>query len=122
MTSCLETADGMQAKAEVSSGPAGEFKINVEAHTQFKYDYTFLDDDSDKGVFDLKRTYLADRFRSYGRCVVIMDARVYDIYGGEMLAYFRHYSLGCEVFPLGIDEQQKSMRTVEEVMFSLRMW
>merc|ERR1712137_1468989 len=80
------------------------------------YDYTFLDDDSDKGCFDLEKTYLADRFRSYGRCVVVMDARVYDIYGSEMHAYFEHYGLGCEVFPLGIDEQQKSMRTVEEVL------
>lgn len=116
MTSPLETADGMQAKAEITSGPKGEFKIDVEAHTHFKYDYTFLDDDSDKGVFDLGRTYLADRFRSYGRCVVVMDARVYDIYGAEMHAYFEHFGLGCEVFPLGIDEQQKSMRTIEEVM------
>lgn len=106
----------MLAKAEVTQGPGGEFKIDVEAHTQFKYDYTFLDDDSDKGCFDPKKTYLADRFRAYKRCVVVMDARVYDIYGDEMHAYFKHYGLGCEVFPLGIDEQQKSMRTVEEVL------
>jgi len=116
MTSPLENPDGMKAKAEVSTGPAGEFKIDVEAHTQFKYDYTFLDDDSDKGCFFLEKTYLADRFRSHGRCVVVMDARVYDIYGAEMHAYFNHFGLGLEVFPLGIDEQQKSMRTVEEVL------
>jgi len=116
MTSPLENPDGMKAKAEITSGPMGEFKIDVEAQTHFKYDYTFLDDDSEKGVFDLGRPYLADRFRSYGRCVVVMDARVYDLYGGEMHAYFKHFGLGCEVFPLGIDEQQKSMRTVEEVM------
>jgi len=106
----------MQAKAEVTSGPAGEFKIEVTAHTQFKYDYTFLDDDSDKGAFDIEKGYLANRFEAYGRCVVVMDARVHDIYGAEMSAYFQHYGLGLEVFALGIDEQQKSMRTVEEVM------
>merc|ERR1712178_304526 len=94
---------------------------NVEAHTQFKYDYTFLDDDSDKGCFDLEKTYMADRFRDYGRCVVVMDARVYDIYGGEMHAYFEHHNLGLEVFPLGIDEQQKSLRTVEEVLVYVRL-
>jgi len=116
MNSPLENPDGMKAKAEVSSGPAGEFKIDVEAHTQFKYDYTFLDDDSDKGCFDIEKSYLADRFQAYGRCVVVMDARVYDIYGAEMHTYFKHYSLGLEILPLGIDEQQKSLRTVEEVM------
>merc|ERR1719161_2423616 len=36
---------------------------------------------------------MADRFREYGRCVVVCDARVYDIY-----------------------EEQKSLKTVEEVM------
>merc|ERR1719159_1100254 len=72
MRSPLECADGMRAKAEITSGPAGEFKINVEAHTQYKYDYTFLDDDSDKGVFAVEKSYLADRFREYGRCVVVM--------------------------------------------------
>jgi hypothetical protein len=106
MNSPLENPDGMKARAEVTSGPSGEFRINVEAQTQFKYDYTFLDDDSDKGCFDLEKTFLADRFSSHGRCVVVMDARVYDIYGGEMHAYFKHYGLGLEVFPLGIDEQQ----------------
>jgi len=112
----LENPDGMQAKAEVVSGPNGEFKIDVSANTQFAYDYTFLDDDSDKGVFDLANPYLADRFRSYGRCVVVIDARVYDIYGKDMNDYFTHHDLGLEVFPLGIDEQQKSLRTVEEVL------
>jgi len=112
----LENPDGMLAKAVVGKGPNGEFKIDVSANTQFAYDYTFLDDDSDKGVFSLDNPYLADRFRKYGRCVVVADARVYDLYRAEMSAYFEHYGLGLEVLPLGIDEQQKSLRTVEEVM------
>jgi 3-dehydroquinate synthase len=112
----LENPEGMLAKATVASGPKGEYKIDVQASTQFAYDYTFMDDDSDMGVFNLENSYLADRFRDYGRCVVIIDARVYDIYGDDMQAYFKHHGLGLEVFPLGIDEQQKSMRTVEEVL------
>merc|ERR1711933_21823 len=70
----------------------------------------------DKGVFDLENPLMANRFKAYGRCVTVMDARVYDIYGAELHADFEHHGLGLEVFPLGIDEQQKSMRTVEEVM------
>ena len=104
----LENPDGMKASATVGKGPNGEFKIDVSASTQFAYDYTFLDDDSDKGVFSLDNPYLADRFRAYGRCVVVADARVNDIYGAEMTAYFKHHGLGLEVLPLGIDEQQKS--------------
>merc|ERR1719316_1042084 len=59
---------------------------------------------------------MADRFREYGRCVVVCDARVYDIYGEGMRAYFQQHGMGLEVLPLGIDEEQKSLKTVEEVM------
>merc|ERR1719440_1375757 len=59
---------------------------------------------------------MADRFREYGRCVVVCDARVYDIYGESMRTYFQQQGMGLEVLPLGIDEEQKSLKTVEEVM------
>ena len=59
---------------------------------------------------------MADRFRSYGRCVVVIDARVHSLYGESMQTYFTHHSMGLKVLPLGIDEEQKSLKTVEEVM------
>merc|ERR1719310_1711234 len=90
----------MTGSAKVGSGPNGEFKIDVKASTEYEYDYPFI----------------ADRFREYGRCVVVCDARVYDIYGEGMRAYFQHHGMGLEVLPLGIDEEQKSLKTVEEVM------
>merc|ERR1719310_2099793 len=90
----------MTGSAKVGSGPNGEFKIDVKASTEYEYDYPFI----------------ADRFRDYGRCVLVCDARVYDIYGEGMRAYFQHHGMGLEVLPLGIDEEQKSLKTVEEVM------
>ena len=59
---------------------------------------------------------MADRFRSYGRCVVVIDARVHSLYGEAMQAYFTHHGMGLKVLPLGIDEEQKSLKTVEDVM------
>merc|ERR1719482_1315786 len=107
----------MTGSAEVGSGPAGEYKIDVKATTEFEYDYTFLDDDTEKGCFDASNAYLANRFRSYGRCVMIVDARVFSIYGDDMRAYFeKHHGMGFEVLKLGIDEEQKSLKTVEDVM------
>merc|ERR1711937_903251 len=106
----------MTGSATVGSGPNGEFKIDVKARTHFEYDYTFVDTSNEKGCFDVNNSFLADRFRDYGRCVVVSDARVYDIYGDAMRAYFQHHGMGLEVLPLGIDEEQKSLKTVEEVM------
>ena len=46
------------------------------------------DDDEDNSggsgsCFDVGNCYLADYFRSYGRCVVVIDQRVHDIYGEQ---------------------------------------
>jgi 3-dehydroquinate synthetase/transketolase/predicted O-methyltransferase YrrM len=106
----------MTGSSTVGSGPNGEFKIDVKASTNFAYDYTFVDTSNPKGAFDANNSFLADRFREYGRCVVVCDARVYDIYGDAMRTYFQQQGMGLEVLPLGIDEEQKSLKTVEDVM------
>jgi len=97
-------------------GPNGEYTINVSAQNDVAYHYTFLDDDRDSSCFDAENIYLRDYFQKYGRCVVVIDQRVYDIYGEQMRAYFAHHEMGLEVLPLGIDEEQKSLKTVEECM------
>jgi 3-dehydroquinate synthase len=106
----------MTGSATVGKAPGGEFKIDVKASTDYEYDYTFIDTATEKGCFDANSSFLADRFREYGRCVVVCDARVYDIYGEAMRTYFQGQGMGLEVLPLGIDEEQKSLKTVEEVM------
>jgi len=88
----------------------------VNATNDVTYDYTFLDGDENKGCFDVDNLWLAERLREYGRCVAVVDARVWDIYGSAMRSYFQHHELGLEVLPLGIDEEQKSLKTVEEAM------
>jgi 3-dehydroquinate synthase len=104
----------MTGSCTVGTGPSGEFKIDIKAQSEFAYDYTFIENET--GCFDVNTSYVADRFRDYGRCVMVIDARVYDIYGEEMRTYFKHHNMGLEVLPLGIDEEQKSLRTVEETM------
>ena len=85
----------MTGSATVGSGPNGEFKIDVKASTDFEYDYTFVDTTpTGKGCFDVNLPYMADRFREYGRCVVVCDARVYDIYGESMRTYYQHHGMG----------------------------
>lgn len=106
----------MKGTAVEATGPNGEYTIKVEASNDVAYHYTFLDNDMDTCCFDMASTYLADYFRSYGRCVVVIDQRVLDIYGDQLRAYFEYHKLGLEVLPVGIDEEQKSLKTVEECM------
>lgn len=77
----------MKGSCTEGSGPNGEYTIDVEATNDVSYHYTFLDNEDDEnsgGCFDVKNCYLADYFRSYGRCVVVIDQRVYDIYGDRV--------------------------------------
>jgi len=106
----------MKGRCTEGTGPNGEYTIDVTATNDVSYHYTFLEEEDRGGCFDAGNPYLADYFRSYGRCVVVIDQRVYDIYGDQMRAYFKHHGMGIEVLPLGIDEEQKSLKTVEECM------
>jgi len=106
----------MMGKAQEGVGPNGEHTIEVQATNDVNYDYTFLDGDENKGCFDVGNLWLAEKMREYGRCVAVVDARVWEFYGSNMRAYFAHHELGLEVLPLGIDEEQKSLKTVEEAM------
>merc|ERR1711907_82760 len=106
----------MQGSCHETEGPHGEYTINVEATNDVAYHYTFLDDDTNSSCFDTDNVYLRDYFQAYGRCVVVIDQRVYDLYGQQMHSYFTHHGMGVEVLPLGIDEEQKSLKTVEECM------
>ena len=110
----------MTGSATVGSGPNGEFKIDVKASTDFEYDYTFVDTTpSSKGCFDVNLPYMADRFREYGRCVVVCDARVYDIYGESMRTYFQHHGMGAlVVFELShMFDRRKNMKKTSSMKF-----
>merc|ERR1719428_774317 len=47
---------------------------------------------------------------------MVVDARVYEVYGEAIRAYFAAHELKLEVLPMGIDEEQKSLKTMEECM------
>jgi 3-dehydroquinate synthase len=103
------TGNATQCKAK-----NGEHKIDVAATCNFSYHYTFLDEET--SAFAFENHYLADYFRAYNRCVTVIDARVFEMYGDDMRAYFAHHGLELEVLPMGIDEEQKSLKTIEDCM------
>ena len=74
----------MMGKCREGTGPNGEYTIDVSATNDVSYHYTFLEEEDRGGCFDAGNPYLADYFRSYGRCVVVIDQRVYDIYGDQV--------------------------------------
>lgn len=85
--------------------------FTVEAYEKIDYSLVLVD-----GAFDPANTELADAYRRWGRCLMVVDETVHDLYGERMRAYFDHHGIALTVFPLAIAETTKTMRTAERIV------
>ncbi|MFC5137959.1 sedoheptulose 7-phosphate cyclase [Actinomycetospora rhizophila] len=85
--------------------------FHVEGYQKIDYSLVITD-----GVFAPGSTGLADAYRPYGRCLAVVDATVADLYGDAMRAYFAHHGIDLTVFPIAIDEADKTLRTAERIV------
>ena len=86
------------------SATATEFK--VEGYEKIEFSLVYVN-----GAFELNNTELADSYRSFGRCLAVVDANVYRIYGSQMQAYFKYHNIDLTVFPVTISEPAKNINT-----------
>ena len=86
-------------------------EFRVEAYEKIDYTLTYVD-----GVFDPASTELADCYRSWGRCLAVVDAAVHELYAARMQAYFDHHGIALTVVPVTIKEIDKSLRTLERIV------
>jgi demethyl-4-deoxygadusol synthase len=83
----------------------------VEAYEKIDYSLRYVD-----GVFAPENAELAEVYRPYGRCLMVVDRTVHELYGEQMRAYFEAHGIALTVFPLLIREPDKTMRTVERIV------
>ena len=88
-----------------------ETSFRVEAYEKIDYTLLYVD-----GVFDTANTQLADTYRPFGRCLMVVDATVDRLYGEQARAYFAHHAIELTVFPVTIREPDKSLRTLERIV------
>jgi 3-dehydroquinate synthetase len=96
------------AGAALTATPAA---FHVEAQERIDYSLRYVD-----GAFAPQNPQIADCYRPFGRCLMIVDENVYRLYGEQMHAYFDHHRLHLTVFPLAIAETGKTLRTVERII------
>lgn len=96
----------VQAKFE-----ATETAFHVEGYEKIEFSLVFVN-----GAFDLKNTELAESYKSFGRCLAIVDHNVNRLYGSQIEAYFRHYSIDLTLFPVTISEPTKTMDTLLSIV------
>jgi demethyl-4-deoxygadusol synthase len=68
------------------------------------------------GAFAIENPEIADSYRQFGRCLMVVDKTVYGLYGDRMQAYFKHYELDLTVFPVSIKEPDKTLTTFESII------
>ena len=90
---------------------ASENAFHVEGYEKIDFSLVYVD-----GAFDPANTELADAYRPYGRCLMVVDETVLDLHGDAIHAYFTHHGIALTVFGVRIAETAKSLATVERIV------
>jgi len=90
---------------------ATETAFHVEGYEKIEFSLVFVN-----GAFDVKNTELAESYKSFGRCLAIVDHNVNRLYGNQIEAYFKHYNIDLTLFPVTISEPTKTMDTLLSIV------
>jgi 3-dehydroquinate synthase len=90
---------------------ATDSAFHVEGYEAINFDLLYVD-----GVFDPANGELAERFASLGRCLMIVDDNVAELYGGRIEDYFEHHRIDLTTVPVQIAETDKSLATMEHLV------
>lgn len=98
-------------KASVTERPDG---FRVEGYEKIEYDFAFIDD-----ILNTSRNEVADSYKKWGRCLVVMDKNMFQLYGNKLQAYFDHHSIDLDVHQMPVGEKAKSMETLLSIVDSM---
>ena len=101
----------MTDTAPLATVRATDTAFHVEAYEKVEYSLQIVD-----GVFDVANPQLADSYRSFGRCLMVVDETVLGLYREQIDAYFDHHGIALTTFPVVVRETDKSLRTVERIV------
>jgi 3-dehydroquinate synthetase len=90
---------------------ATESAFHVEAYEKLDYTLLYVD-----GAFELGNHEIADSYRRFGRCLLVVDERVNGLFGDQMREYFAHHQIELTIFPVAIKETDKTWHTVEQIV------
>lgn len=90
---------------------ATDRSFRVEGHEKIDFSLTYVD-----GVFAVDNPELADSYRPFGRCLMVVDEVVHELYGDQAAAYFAHHGIALTVHIVRIREVDKTLRTMEGIV------
>jgi demethyl-4-deoxygadusol synthase len=94
-----------------ASFEATEAAFHVQGYEKIDFSLVYVN-----GAFDIKNREVADSYGKFGRCLTVIDANVYELYGNQIKSYFRHYDIELTVFPIIITEPAKTLASFEKIV------
>jgi len=94
-----------------ASFQATDTAFHVEGYEKIEFDLLYVD-----GAFAAENHEIADSFRRFGRCLMIIDEGVHDLYGESIEDYFFHHGTELTAVPVRIAETTKSLSTLERII------
>ncbi|MBD2059776.1 sedoheptulose 7-phosphate cyclase [Oculatella sp. FACHB-28] len=95
-------------QAQLSSTATG---FQVEGYEKIELNFQIVD-----SIFDLRKSDLADHYTRLGRCLAVVDHNVYRLYGSYLQQYFQHYGIDLTIFPVAIEEPDKTITTFQTII------
>jgi demethyl-4-deoxygadusol synthase len=94
-----------------ASFKATETAFHVEGYEKIDFSLLYVE-----GAFALENTEIAESYRQFGRCLMVVDRAVYGLYGEQIQTYFQHYAIDLTVVPVSIKETEKTLRSLERIV------
>jgi demethyl-4-deoxygadusol synthase len=85
--------------------------FHVEGYEKIDFSLLYVE-----GAFKLENSEIAESYQSFGRCLMVIDAIVYRLYGGQIQEYFKYHQIDLTVFQVSIKEPDKTLRTFEKIV------
>jgi demethyl-4-deoxygadusol synthase len=85
--------------------------FHVEGYEKIDFSLLYV-----AGAFRLSSPEIADSYRQFGRCLMVVDQAVHNLYGRQIQEYFQHYDIELTVFPVIIKETEKTLATAEKII------
>ncbi|BAZ11457.1 3-dehydroquinate synthase [Calothrix sp. NIES-4071] len=89
---------------------ASENTFHVEGYEKIEFTFNILD-----GVFNIANHELADKYKSFGRCLAVVDHNVNQLHGSRIKEYFQHHNIDLSIFPISIEETTKNIESFEKI-------
>jgi demethyl-4-deoxygadusol synthase len=85
--------------------------FQVEGYEKIELNFQIVEN-----VFDPRKPDLADHYTRLGRCLAVVDHNVYRLYGSHLQQYFQHYGIDLTIFPVVIEEPDKTIATFQTII------